>query len=482
MSITQLDPQIVWHYFHQLTQIPRPSFHETAVQQYILDEAARLGLHAERDEAGNVLVRKPATQSMENRKGVILQGHLDMVAQKNQDSDHDFQTDPIQAYVDGEWVRARGTTLGADNGIGVAAALAVLASKDIAHGNIEALFTATEETGMDGAKGLQGGWLQGDILLNLDSETLGEICIGCAGGLDGTFELPLHIETAPQGKAYQLSISGLKGGHSGIDIIKQRGNAIKILATILHQFSGSLKIATMQGGTLRNAIPREAQAVFVSNESETELAQKIAAFSESIRQMLSKDEQAFSVVLRATDMPAQCWNSTTQSTVLRVLTVLPNGVDGMNNDVAGLVETSTNLAKIETLSDSNSGCLKIECLLRSQNEFARDNLAQRMVSLIELAGGKAELSGAYPGWRPVVGADITNTLVREGEKLLGKQPEITVIHAGLECGILSTHYPHWQMASFGPTIEMPHSPDERVHIGSVGVFWTWLKNVLANID
>lgn len=476
MSLSELEPKALWQYFYQLTQIPRPTYHETAVQQFILDEAARLGLSAERDDAGNVLVRKPATKGMEHLPSIVLQSHLDMVPQKNLDSTHNFETDPIQAYVDGEWVRARGTTLGADNGIGASAALAILASTDIAHSKIEALFTASEETGMCGAKDLRENWLSGDILLNLDSEILGEVCIGCAGGVDGTFSLPVNSETA-QGSAYQLSVRGLKGGHSGIDIIKQRGNAIKILSTLLTHLQDHIRIADIRGGTLRNAIPREAQAVLVSQSNSADLQTKIQHIGDEIRKTLSADDQSIQIELTAHEMPATAWTADDQRRALNVLTICPNGVDSMNTDVAGLVETSTNLAKVEYVS----GSLKVDCLLRSQNDFSRDDLARRMVSLFELAGGSGELSGQYPGWRPLTGAPITQLLVDEGAKLLGKQPEITVIHAGLECGILGAHYPHWQMASFGPTIEMPHSPDERVNIASVAIFWQWLVNVLAAV-
>lgn len=477
MPLSQLEPQIVWDYFAKLCAIPRPTYQEEAVQQFVLDEAKRLNLQAERDKAGNIVVRKPATQGKEQAQGVILQAHLDMVAQKNHDSQHNFATDPILPYVDGDWVKARGTTLGADNGIGAAAALAVLASDNIAHGNLECLFTASEESGMDGALGLQAGWLKGDILLNLDSETLGEICIGCAGGVDATFSLSTTTQTAT-GTAFRLTVRGLKGGHSGIDIIKQRGNAIKILVQILRDLGDEIALANVQGGTLRNAIPREAEAVFFSQRDLAFLQNQIHVLFEKIKATLSGEDQNCQIELHAHSATNMCFTKESQERVLRVLNACPNGVDAMNLDVANLVETSSNLAKVECVS----GSLNVYCLLRSQNDFARNHLAQRMSDLFELAGGTAQLSGAYAGWRPVVGAAITQILAREGEKLLGKQPEIGVIHAGLECGILATHYPHWQMASFGPTIEMPHSPDERVQIQSVGVFWTWLKNVLAAVD
>lgn len=478
MPLSQLQPRLLWQYFHQLTQIPRPTYHETAVQQFVLDEAARLGLAAERDEAGNIVVRKPASAGMEKRSGVILQSHLDMVPQKNQDSAHNFETDPIQTYIANGWVRARGTTLGADNGIGAAAALAVLADTSLQHGPIEALFTASEESGMDGAKGLRANWLQGSILLNLDSEDLGEICIGCAGGADASFSLPIETETAPQGAAYQVSVRGLKGGHSGIDIIKQRGNAIKILAGLLSRLNTHSAVADINGGTLRNAIPREAQALFVSEASIEALQQAVTGYTEAVRRTLPEEDRAFTISLETAEMPERCWTRSTQNRLLAALNACPNGADSMSVDIPGLVETSTNLAKVSC----ESGRLNIDCLLRSQNDFARDDLAQRMADLFTLAGGESRISGEYPGWRPVPDTPITRVLAAEGEKLLGRTPKISVIHAGLECGILGTNYPHWQMASFGPTIEMPHSPDERVHIESVEIFWQWLVNVLAVVE
>ncbi|UOP07800.2 beta-Ala-His dipeptidase [Alysiella crassa] len=476
MPLSKLEPQIVWDYFAKLCAIPRPSYQEEAVQQFVLDEAVRLGLHAERDHVGNILVRKPATQGKENAPSVILQAHLDMVAQKNHDSNHNFATDPIQTYIDGDWVKARGTTLGADNGIGAAAALAVLASNDVAHGNLEALFTACEESGMEGALGLQGGWLKGDILLNLDTETLGEICIGCAGGVDASFRLPFDTQNA-SGKAYALTVRGLKGGHSGIDIIKQRGNAIKILAHILRDLHDHIQLADLHGGTLRNAIPREAEAVFFSQHDLAFLQNKINQVANPIIATLPSEDENIRIELRETTAPETHFTAASQATILRVLNASPNGVDGMSLTVPNLVETSGNLSKVACVS----GSLNVEYLLRSQNDFARNHLAQRLCDLYELAGGTAELSGAYVGWQPDPNSPIVQTVYREGAKLLDKQPEIMVIHAGLECGILGRNYPHWQMVSFGPTIEMLHSPDERVNIQSVAVFWTWLKNVLAAI-
>jgi len=476
---SSLTPALVWHYFYALTQIPRPSYEEEAVQQFVLDEAAKLGLWAERDAAGNVLVRKPATAGMENAPGVILQNHLDMVAQKNADSSHNFSTDSIDAYIDpalnNEWVTAKGTTLGADNGIGAASALAVLASKDIEHGPLEALFTATEETGMDGAKGLQGSWLQGSLLLNLDTEELGDICIGCAGGVDATFTLPITWQTPKAAQAYRLSVKGLKGGHSGVDIHKQRGNAALIISRLLDSVSEHIEVAAINAGNLRNAIPREADAVFVSDLDESELNPLLTTEVDIIRRGLPLEDRNMSVSLERTDMPKQTWHSDSQHTLLTAIRLCPNGVDRMSMDTPGVVETSVNLAKIDTQDNQ----LELQSLLRSLDDAARDDLADRMKRLFESFGAEVQLAGEYPGWKPEPGAAVIDTVIEQGRKLLGQEPNVTVIHAGLECGLLGQNYPQWQMVSFGPTIEMPHSPDERVNIASVATFWDWLVLVLS---
>ncbi|WP_019674119.1 aminoacyl-histidine dipeptidase [Psychrobacter lutiphocae] len=481
-AITDLKPKLLWHYFYALTQIPRPSHQEDAVQQFVLDEAKRLGLWAERDAVGNVLVRKPASPGMENPPGVILQNHLDMVAQKNEDSNHNFSTDPIDAYIDPErdnqWVTAKGTTLGADNGIGVASALAVLASNDIQHGPLEALFTATEETGMDGAKGLQPNWIQGQLLLNLDTEELGDICIGCAGGVDATFTLPISWQAPTTHKAYQLSVKGLKGGHSGIDIIKQRGNAAFIMTRLLDSVNKYIEVAAIDAGNLRNAIPREAQAVFGSDLDKSKLNQFIEKEAEVIRRGLPTEDRGISVILKTADIPEQVWDNSTQNTILTAIRVCPNGVDRMSMDTQGVVETSVNLAKIETQQNH----LELQHLLRSLDDAARDDLADRMSRLFQAFGASVQLDGAYPGWQPAPHSALTDCVIKSGQEVLGFEPNVTVIHAGLECGLLGQNYPHWQMISFGPTIEMPHSPDERVNIESVEKFWDWLRHVLTSLQ
>ena len=458
MSIQELAPRGVWQYFYQITQIPRPSHQEEKIQQYILDEAARLGLPAERDARGNIRVCKAGSAGRENEPGVILQAHLDMVAQKNSDTVHDFSKDPIRTVVKGDWVHADGTTLGADNGIGVAMILAVLADPNLSHPPLEGLFTASEEVGLEGALAVQPGWLQGDILLNLDYEEEGELCIGCAGAVNGDYTLPLQYE-ALDGQGYQLRVRGLKGGHSGVEIHLQRGNAIKILARALQTLHEdkdyALKLAGITAGDLRNAIPREADAVVALSGSQLAAAQQtLHELTAQIRAELPAEDQG----LRQ---------------VIGLLRNLHNGVDRMSVDIPGLVETSNNVAVVRT-----DDTLRVRCMLRSSVDSARDDLAARMEALLNLAGGSAAYTGAYSGWKPQPHAELVEKLAALGEKIYGKMPPVKAIHAGLECGILYTHYPHWQMAAFGPTIVSPHSPDEKVNIASVARSYCWLVSYL----
>lgn len=478
MAIRQLQPQRLWQYFHALCQIPRPSHHETQVQDYVLAEAKRLNLFAKRDEVGNIIVRKPASKGHENAVGVILQAHLDMVAQKNQATPHDFLKDPIQTVIDGDWVRAQGTTLGADNGIGAAAMLAVLADNDLKHGPLEALFTATEETGMDGAKGLQPNELEGKILLNLDSEEEDSLCIGCAGGIDAEISLAVEYEAVSQdSQAYHLALRGLKGGHSGVDIHKQRGNANRLIARALSTLSTQfdLQIAQLSGGSLRNAIAREADALFYSKTEFSILTEALASISQQLKSQLNQEEETFSLTLSvAEDAPLQGLSAAAQQRVLSLLRLLPDGVDRMSPKIAQLVETSSNLA-VMCLDDTQFFAAS---LLRSLQEYPKQELADRMRQLVELLGGTIRLHGNYSGWTPNPDAPINQVIYQAIEEVLGRAPEVSVIHAGLECGLFANHYPDWQMISFGPTIEMPHSPDERVHIQSVARFYTVLEKAL----
>ena len=477
MSIQELAPRDVWQYFYHITQIPRPSHQEEKIQQYILDEAARLGLPVERDARGNIRVCKAGSAGRENEPGVILQAHLDMVAQKNSDTVHDFSKDPIRTVVKGDWVHADGTTLGADNGIGVAMILAVLADPNLSHPPLEGLFTASEEVGLEGALAVQPGWLQGDILLNLDYEEEGELCIGCAGAVNGDYTLTLPYE-ALDGQGYQLRVRGLKGGHSGVEIHLQRGNAIKILARALQTLHEdkdyALKLAGITAGDLRNAIPREADAVVALSGSQLAAAQQtLHELTAQIRAELPAEDQGLQISLEPGEAISRVLDGQSAARVIAVLRNLHNGVDRMSVDIPGLVETSNNVAVVRT-----DDTLRVRCMLRSSVDSARDDLAARMEALLNLAGGSAAYTGAYSGWKPQPHAELVEKLAALGEKIYGKMPPVKAIHAGLECGILYTHYPHWQMASFGPTIVSPHSPDEKVNIASVARSYQWLTDYL----
>ena len=475
-TIHDLEPQALWHYFHQLTQIPRPSHHEDAVQQYVLEEAARLGLDAARDAAGNIRVRKAASAGKENAPGVILQAHLDMVPQKNADKTHDFTKDPITTIVgDDGWLRADGTTLGADNGLGAAAILAVLADNTLEHPPLEALFTASEETGMSGAKGLQPGWLEGRYLLNLDYEDEGELCIGCVGGLDASFAVPYRTQTLPAPRAvHRLAVRGLIGGHSGIDIHKQRGNAIKILAQVLERLDIAA-IVDIQGGNLRNAIPREAQARIVLTGDLAHALNQLDDLTAEINDLLPAEDHQLRLELDACGDSAHVIDKADGERLIRVLRALPNGVDRMSLAMPELVESSSNLAAVSC----ENHLLHMHCLLRAASHHAKADLAARMADVVQLAGGTAQFLGDYAGWLPQPASALVQLMQASGEKIYGRTPPLKAIHAGLECGILATHYPHWQMIAFGPTITGPHSPDERADIASTARFYQWLLASLA---
>jgi dipeptidase D len=482
-EISTLTPNEVWENFYQLTRIPRPSHHEEQIRKFIFDFGKSLGLETIQDEAGNVIIRKPATAGMEKRKGVILQGHLDMVPQKNSDKDHDFAKDPIETVIDGEWVRANGTTLGADNGIGVAAAMAVLASKNLAHGPVEALFTATEETGMDGAIGLKSGMLKGDILINMDSEDEGELYVGCAGGEDANVKFSFtEVPVPAESIAFKLNVTGLKGGHSGLDINLGRGNANKIFFRLLKEAYKvcGLRLASINGGNLRNAIPREAFGIVtVPYATADKLVGLVAGLTTIIKRELSATEPTLKIELAKTEMPASLIDEKTQLNLTHAIVACPNGAIRMSDSMPGLVETSTNLAIVK--SDSETKTIGISCLMRSSVDSARAELGSRMESVFSLAGAKVTLTGGYPGWKPNMESPILKTMLQVYNDKFGRIPEIKAIHAGLECGILGGTYSQWDMISFGPTIRFPHSPDEKVNIESVGKFWDFLVETLKNI-
>jgi len=479
-DIQNLEPKEVWTYFHELTQIPRPSKHEDKVREYMVNFGKSLGLETIVDKVGNVIIRKPATPGMENRKGIVLQGHIDMVPQKNSDKEFDFTKDPIEAYIDGEWVTANGTTLGADNGMGVAAAMAVLASKTIKHGPIEALMTIDEETGMTGAFGLEGNVLKADILINLDSEDEGEMYVGCAGGLDANITMKYNTIPVPAGhKAFKLSLTGLKGGHSGMEIILGRGNANIIMNRFIKHSveEHGMMVASVHGGSLRNAIPRESFAVVtVPADKANEMAECVKKMEAVFRSELSATEPDMKFVATEEPMPAAVIDPQVIWKLTRAIFACPNGVIRMSDAMPGLVETSNNLASVDT----ENGTIVIKNLLRSSVDSAKDALGHAVSGVFELAGADVVLEGAYPGWKPNMDSAILKSCREMYQDMYGNIPEIKAIHAGLECGLLGAVYPNWDMISFGPTIRYPHSPDEKVNIASVKKFFDFLVKVLEN--
>lgn len=480
-QLGHLSPQPLWQFFEKICSIPHPSHHEEALANYIVEWARSQNLHVERDQVGNILIRKPATPGMENRKPVVLQAHLDMVPQKNNDTEHDFTRDPIRPYIDGEWVKAQGTTLGADNGIGMASALAVVASSDLEHGPLEVLLTIDEESGMTGAFGLQPNWLQGEILINTDSEEEGEIYMGCAGGIDATLTLPVSREATPAGMhAFTLTVKGLKGGHSGGDIHLYLGNANKMLGRFLfgHAEELGLRLSDIHGGTLRNAIPREGAATFVLPHANVERLQALVSkFTEIQKNELGAIEPNLTILLDNAAQPAQIFAHDAQQRLLALLHSCPNGVMRMSDAMPGVTETSTNLGVIKT----QDGEVYVQCLIRSLIDSGRESIEQMTRSLFTLAGASCEFTGAYPGWAPNVDSPVMALVRNSYQTLFGTMPNVMVIHAGLECGLFKSAYPEWDMVSFGPTIRGAHSPDEKVHIPAVERFWQLLVHVLEAI-
>lgn len=491
MSIQNLDPQIVWKNFYDLTQIPRPSKHEELAVEYMYNWGKAHGLETIKDEIGNIVIRKPATPGFENRKGVILQGHIDMVPQKNNDTVHDFEKDPIQTWIDGEWVKAKGTTLGADNGLGVAMGMAVLESDNLQHGPIELLVTVDEETGMTGANALKPGLLQGDILINLDSETEGELYVGCAGGLDATASATyVPAEYDKNWLCYSLAVKGFKGGHSGMDIILYRGNANKVAARVLYALmtKAGVKLLDFEGGTLRNAIPREAFAtVYVPADKLAEAEKVFAEVSAAIKAEYAGTDPDSEFIFKPYECAEgecccggdECKYVPVADAIrfVRAIIACPDGVERMSSEMAGLVETSNNLAMVKI----EGGQFSVKTLMRSSVDTAKEALAQKFESIFALAGIETSFAGGYSGWAPNPDSAILATMKKVYDDLYGKEPAVMAIHAGLECGILSGAYPHWDMVSCGPTLMSPHSPDERANIPSVAKCWEFLKAVLENI-
>lgn len=480
MNIKDLKPSRVWNHFYSLTQIPRPSTKEERAVAFLVQFGKELGLETIKDEIGNVIIRKPATPGMENRKGIILQAHIDMVPQKNSDKVHDFEKDPIETRIVDGWVYANGTTLGADNGLGVAVAMAVLEDKEMVHGPIEALFTVDEEAGMNGARGLKSGILKGDILINLDSEDEGELYVGCAGGLDANVTFSYSEEPVGAGyEGYKLSITGLKGGHSGMDIILGRGNANKAMVRILLPLMKELgvQLASIEGGSLRNAIPREAFATLAIPANNVEEAKKLTQMHfDQLKVELAAHEPDLKITLEKTETPKSVIENRVALNVVMSVYACPNGVERMSDAMPGLVETSNNLAIVK----SDNGIIEVNMLMRSSVDSAKDVLAAAIVSTFELAGAKVKLTGGYPGWKPNMDSAILSTMKSVYSNMYGKEPEVKAIHAGLECGILGGAYPNWDMISCGPTIRSPHSPDERVNIETVEKWWNYVVEVLKN--
>ena len=482
MTVKDLKPSVVWNNFHALTRIPRPSKKESRAVEYLYEFGKSLGLETVKDEIGNIIIRKPATPGMENRKGVILQGHCDMVPQKNPDVEHDFEKDPIETWIDGEWVKAKGTTLGADNGIGVAMAMSVLQSDDIKHGPVEVLVTVDEETGMTGANELKPGVLHGDILINLDSETEGELYIGCAGGVDASASIPYRTEQVPEGwhHAHLIRVSGCQGGHSGMDIILCRANANKLLARALLPLvrDYGVRLASVEGGNMRNAIPREAEAVVLIPDGKVgEVDQYLHELLPVLKTEYAVTDPQLYVGMRACEEPEACMAEEDALRCMRALLSVPEGVERMSDQMPGMVETSNNTAIVRT----ENGKFVIKTLMRSSVDSAKEALTEKMRAVIELAGGTVEFTGGYSGWAPDAESPVLHTMKSVYEKLYGKTPAVLAIHAGLECGIIGGKYPGLDMVSCGPTIMSPHSPDERLHIPSVEKCWNFLKAVLEAV-
>ncbi|GAA4955799.1 aminoacyl-histidine dipeptidase [Algibacter agarivorans] len=480
-EIRQLQPQALWNKFADLNAVPRPSKKEERVIAFMKDFGNKLGLETIEDEVGNVIIKKPATPGMENRTTVVMQSHLDMVHQKNGDTDFDFDTQGIEMYVKGDWVKAKGTTLGADNGLGVATIMAILESTDIPHPAIEALFTIDEETGMTGAMGLKGGLLSGGILLNLDTEEDDEIGVGCAGGVDVTATRTYTEEETPEFKiGYKISVKGLQGGHSGMQIHEGLGNANKILNRVL--FDGfenfGLRISEIDGGSLRNAIPRESNAIVaIDAVHEDAFLLEMALMSNAIKKELKTMEPDLEISVSKIDTPNKIMDLGVQEGLTRAIYAAWNGVYRMSADIPDLVETSNNIARV-IIKDGN---IKIACLTRSSVESAKMDLANTLRAAFELTGCEVECSGDYPGWTPNMNSAILKVMTKLYEDLNGEKPHVAACHAGLECGILGQNYPDMDMISFGPNIKGAHSPDERAQISSVQKYWTFVLEILKAI-
>lgn len=481
-SLSALTPKNLWEKFEDICSIPHPSKKEAKLLAYVKDFAGKLGLNLIQDETGNILIRKEATAGMEDRKAVVLQAHLDMVPQKNSGVKHDFEVDPIKPYIDGEWVKAQDTTLGADNGIGVATALAVLASDSIQHPPLEVLLTVDEEAGMTGAFGLKADLLESDILINLDSEDEGELCIGCAGGVRTRIKVSYQKDSdlADNMKSFKVSVSGLKGGHSAIDIASGRDNAIRIVNRFLLECmeKWNARLAKIAGGSLENAIPREAEAVIVlADNQETSLLEFSQEFSKMVKTEIGSVEDGFTFNIEPTETPKSVIDSKTALKVVKTIFTCMNGVMRMHPQFPSSVETSSNLGVVETRDD----VIEILTLQRSSIASAKDHISKMVTNAFSFEGVEIEVGGSYPGWNPNLESQILKVSRESYKKLYDVEPKIAITHGGLECGLIGSRYPNMEMISFGPTIQFPHSPDERVNIPTVKKYWDFLLEVLANI-
>ena len=482
MDRTELKPASVFHYFDEICQVPRPSKKEEKIIEYLKAFGKKHNLETKFDEVGNVLIKKPATKGKEHLQTVVLQSHVDMVCEKNSDVQHDFLKDPIQTYIDGEWVRAKGTTLGADDGIGMAAQMAVLTSTDIAHGPIECLFTVDEETGLTGAFALKPGFLSGNILLNLDSEDEGEMFIGCAGGIDTVAEFEYKKVAAPQDYFFfRVDVKGLTGGHSGDDINKMRANANKVLVRYLTRISKKMDmyLCEINGGNLRNAIPREAYAVCAVPMPEKENVRiELNIFAAEVEDEYAVTEPNMKLLLESETPRKEAIDRDTTTRLLKALTAVHHGIYAMSQDIEGLVETSSNLASIKMVEGNT---IRIATSQRSSILSSRDDMANTVGAVFELAGATITVGEGYPGWKPNPSSAILKVAVEAYKRLFGVEPKVKAIHAGLECGLFLEKYPSLDMVSFGPTLRGVHSPDERMLIPTVDKFWRHLLEVLANI-
>jgi len=480
-EIRKLEPKPLWNLFYEITQIPRPSKKEKRIAEFVVKFGKDHKLETIVDKVGNVIIRKPATKGMENKKGVILQTHLDMVPQKNSDKKHDFEKDPIQTLIDGDWVKANGTTLGSDNGIGVAAALAVLAAKDIPHGPLEALFTIDEETGMTGVFGLKKGLLKGDILMNLDSEDEHELCVGCAGGIDISAVKKYKEENAPRGMtAFRISAKGLKGGHSGVDIALGRANSNKLMFRFLMQAESDfgIRLAEAAGGNLRNAIPRESYAILLVAGAKVKAFEKfVRAYEKMYRAEFAETEPDLTFSCKKCEMPDKVMSRQDQYKIIRAVFACPNGVQRMSQAMKGLVETSNNMAIVNCMK----GKCEVHNLCRSSVNTSKESTAWRIAAVFHLIDAKVTLTGGYPGWKPNMESAILKVVKGVYKKMFGVEPDVKAIHAGLECAIIGGVYPNLDMISFGPTIRFPHSPDEKVNIPSVKKFYDFLCESLKQV-